>query len=153
MEILLKDLIFEGRKYWKIPTFESEEREFQRISEEMGLSLDKLKESFKNGHLSMLTDKKWDRLKNTKSTKVSSFYEITQEIQRGLKQDPENPKDISGIRSAYDKGKAVDAPIVMFYEGDYHLIAGNARLMLAKAYRLSEKMKTKPWAYIFRHSE
>ena len=114
----------------------------------MGLSYNKLKESFKNGNLSMLTDKKWNRLRNTESTKVTSFYDITQIIQK-----KPDYKDVEGIRNAYDNQKAVYAPIIMFYEGDYHLVAGNTRLMLAKAYRLTEKMKNKPWVYSFRHYE
>lgn len=129
----LKQLLLEIENKWEKPSFEEERSEFEKIAEELDLDMSELERNFTNGELRMFPKKIWNQLKNTDSTKTTSFDDLVQVIQKMKKTDPEFDRDWKGIALAIKKGLPMKAPIILKHKKAYYLIAGNTRLMVAKA--------------------
>jgi hypothetical protein len=132
MELSLKRLLTEIEQKWEKPSFGEEREEFERTAEELDLKLEKLHDAFKNGNLRLLPKSIWEKLNNTDSIKTDSFDSLVQVLQKYKKKDPEFERDWLGMKNAYKKGLPMKAPIVLKHKGEYHLIAGNTRLMVAR---------------------
>lgn len=144
MEITLKQLLLEIDNKWEIPSLNDEEAAIRSAAEEFDLSLKTIVDRFPSGQLRLMPQKVWERLKNTDSTKTESFYDMVQTIQKHQKKDPTYEKDWKNIKDGFkDDVKKMKAPIVVRHKNEYILLAGNARLMVAKA------MNVPPFVYLF----
>lgn len=118
---------FKPSMTWTKPSFESESGEFLRVAQEEGISYDSLKRSFAHGYLKSLNRREWELLDNTDSYNISS-------IDEAIQYSEEYARDWKRIKQAFDIGGSLPAPIVLeFNDGKITLVAGNTRLMFAKA--------------------
>lgn len=144
MEVTLKQLLLEIEQKWEIPSLNDEEDSIRSAAEEFELSVKEIIAKFPTGQLRLLPKKVWETLQNTDSTNTYSFYDVVNVIQKHQKKDPSYEKDWQDIKDGYkDDFKKMDAPIVIKRGKDYILLAGNARLMVAKA------MGITPFVYLF----
>lgn len=114
---------------WKKPTFDSEKEEFERVADEAGIPLEELRAAFQQAPLENLTDKDWSRLENTDSWETTS-------LEAGRELAQKYGRDIDRIA----QGGALPAPIVLELDGKLTLVAGNTRLMVARALKDSPKV-------------
>lgn len=140
--VSLKKILVENKIRWDFPILEEESNSFINASQELEIHHSDLLEAYKNGKILPLSSKNWDKLQNTDSTKVTSFLDIVETIQKYQKNDPDYSRDWKSIKEGYKTGN-MKAPIIAITKNGHYLIEGNARLMVAKA------MGIKPWAYQF----
>lgn len=108
---------------WELPEWKEEIGEFQRYNIDLSL----LKEIFDNTkNLTPLSDKMWSELDNTESYEITSLEQATEYANK-------YGKDIKSILKAIKENTPLPAPIIMKLNGSYDLVAGNTRLMVAKA--------------------
>lgn len=81
------------------------------------------------GSLQVLSSEIWEQLENTDSnTEISNGdFQKAKELAQHYK------KDYDGLVAAIEKGEKLSAPIILHWNGCYHLVSGNTRLMIAKA--------------------
>ena len=138
MEVTLKELLMEIENKWERPSIDDERDAIESVETEYDMEIGSIVNAFPNGNMRMLPDSIWQSLQNTDSTKTESFYDLVQVIQKQQKKDPSYDKDWKGLRDVYsDDIKKMKAPIVVKHKGDYILVSGNARLMVAKAMKIS----------------
>ena len=116
---------------WTLPSFYKEVDEFKRTAKEENIKFESLKSAFKAGKQIALTNNIWKKLKNTDSWNTNTMAEVQ-------KLADEYGKDLKSIMQS----KKLPMPIVMKNKNEYYLIAGNTRLMYAKA------NKTVPQVYL-----
>jgi len=111
---------------WTKPNIESETEEFKRTADELNLDLDKLIRSAARGFTQELNDDLWSNLQNTDSYGIRSMKEVELlALEYG--------KDLESIVDAIGKGQSIPSPIILIGNGKPYLIAGNTRLMIARA--------------------
>jgi hypothetical protein len=123
----LSKVVARGAVKWVTPTWSDEKDEFERYKNVF--SENEWKNIFEHSsrQTQPLEDLVWRQLKNTDSYEVSSLEEAKKLAKR-------YGKDIDSIVSAFKSGSELPAPIVVRWEdGTYELIAGNTRLMVARA--------------------
>lgn len=124
---------------WIAPEVEVESDEFTRTAESFGMSPTKMMDAAKNGQLVELPFSIWGQIENTDSFDVGSLSAVDSRA-KGY------GRDTTSLKQAYSTGARIPAPIIWWREdGSYYLIAGNTRLMLAKAFGL------RPKVFIFRY--
>lgn len=103
-----------------------EHEEIERTSEDLGISLDGLENSFRNGSLEVLRNNMWEMMENTDSWDIKS-------LEDARKYAEEYDRDIGSIIKGFESGDSLPAPIVLIKpDGVPYLVAGNTRLMVAK---------------------
>lgn len=114
---------------WKKPDLQEEIEEIERTAVDLDIDASKLFEDAKKGKIIDLSDDIWSKLHNTDSWDIKSIEDA-----RVLAD--EYDKDIESLIRGFESGKAsIPAPIVLKrQEGGYYLIAGNTRLMVARAF-------------------
>jgi hypothetical protein len=120
---------------WIIPEVEEEKEEIERTAIALDLDFDDLYSDTENGKLTVLTDDIWEKLDNTDSWNIES-------LQQAKELAEEYEKNIDAIIEGFiSENISMPAPIVLKYsEEDYYLIAGNTRLMVAKAFKVRPKV-------------
>lgn len=114
---------------WAYPDIDDEMNEIERTSQELDINLQQLLDAFQHARLVRLNDNIWSRLDNTDS------YDIAKgDMETITHLSSQYRKDLQSILKAFDSGGSLPAPIVMKSNGRYYLIAGNTRLMAARAY-------------------
>lgn len=113
---------------FKVPDLEQEYGEFVRVAQTFDLPLEHLLPWAEAGSLVELDDQTWDALGNTDSNRFSAgdwaaVATYSDAVQR----------DWHDLREKMLHDTPLDAPIVMQMGNDYHLLAGNTRLMVARA--------------------
>lgn len=113
---------------WFAPDFEKEKGEFERVSRETGIHIDKLKGAFAKGKLAPLSPDHFASLENTDANTgeyktVDSVHHMAQSY---------GGKDSHGIHRGLTQGEHLPAPIVLHRKGKSPtLVAGNTRLTMA----------------------
>lgn len=82
----------------------------------------------RDGHMVPLTDDIWQRLENTDSNRFEAGDWKT--VERFANSVQRNWLD---LKKKLQACHSLDAPLVMYINGKYHLISGNTRLMVARA--------------------
>lgn len=132
-----------SRDIFKKPTLQNEIGELRRAAQHFGIDdsvLMYLAET--EGRLIPLSQEIWSQLDNTDSFNVKSDDHDTAATYASM-----NGRDYHQIAdSIYASGigaEKLDAPIIMKYGDQYHLVAGNTRLMACRAYGVT------PNVYLF----
>ncbi|MCB9811476.1 hypothetical protein H6783_01025 [Candidatus Nomurabacteria bacterium] len=120
---------------FKYPEIESEVGEFKRVAQTFHEDVNYLISAAHLGELVVLDDKIWDTLENTDSNSFSAgewsaVENCAAEVNR----------DWRTLKAKIDSGATLDAPIIMKWGEKYHLVAGNTRLMVARAMGLTPKV-------------
>lgn len=120
---------------WKKPDLQEEIEEIERTAVDLDIDASKLFEDAKKGKIIDLSDDIWSKLDNTDSWDIKSIEDA-----RVLAD--EYDKDIESLIRGFESGKAsIPTPIVLKrQEGGYYLIAGNTRLMVARAFGMIPKI-------------
>ena len=119
---------------WYKPDLSEEHEEMERTSEELGIDLQEIIDGYKNGSLEKLNNDIWQMMENTDSWDIKDLEEARRYAE-------EYGKDIENIIDGFKKGKELPAPIVLIKDdGAPYLIAGNTRLMVAKALKVVPKV-------------
>ncbi len=116
-----------GDANWIAPSWDDEAEEFGRVARDEGISIEQLQTAFAGGKLRMLSDSDWARLENTDSYDVNSRAEAVN-IAGAY------GRDAMSVLDAIDSGDPIPAPVVLErHDGSITLVAGNTRLMAARA--------------------
>ena len=133
---------------WKKTSFDDELSEFKRTTEEytpeqgsarkkaIESNLQYLKQQYNKSNPIMLTDQIWKSLGNTDSWGIKNLSDVNDRILKNSKTS--GMRDATSVVMEYMSG-SVRAPIVLQTGDGYILIAGNTRLMVAKALGISPK--------------
>lgn len=114
-----------------LPDIEKERGEFERVAQVFNLDCDTLMFLAKEeGKLQRLDAATWDVLDNTDSKDIQRDDWKT--VQK-YSESQEHPRDWRGPKKEIEEGVALKAPIIFKYNGKYHLVSGNTRLMVARA--------------------
>lgn len=126
------------KEIFAFPDIEAERGEFERVAATFGVDSDTLIFlAQEEGKLVDLPMDVWDTLENTDSdTVVQGDWDRVGEIYSG----PEYHRDWREYRKRIEGGMSVDAPIIMKYDGVYHLISGNTRLVVSRALGITPKV-------------
>jgi len=114
---------------WVTPKLKDEMDEFQLHSKTLGLDLSRLLEAAKKGRIATLDDKTWSTMKNTDSWRGVKPGDVKSAIAYAKRYG----KDIESIMDGYKRGEDMPTPIVLLTDSGPYLIAGNTRLMAARA--------------------
>ncbi len=119
---------------WHAPDLEEEREAFERTARKLNLNAEELIQSAANGGLIEIHQDMRSSLENTDSWNVESMEEV--EFLAGT-----YDRDLTSIMKAIGEGKSLPAPIVFVQDtGAPYLIAGNTRMMAAKALGESPKV-------------
>lgn len=116
---------------WVQPDIKDEMDEFELHSKTLGLDLERLIESVKQGEVKVLDDETWAAMRNTDSWHGIQSGDLKSAIQYAKRYG----KDVHSIIDAYKQGKDMPMPIVLMTGASPYLMAGNTRLMVARAMR------------------
>ncbi len=124
---------------FRMPDIYAEYGEFDRVGNQFGLDGATLMYLAKqHGKLIELNDDSWSLLENTDS------YDIEEDDWEKVEaKSKEASRDFQVLKKKIESGELLDAPIVMKVNDTLHLVSGNTRLMVSKAFGL------KPDVYIF----
>ncbi len=124
-----------------LPDIKAERGEFERVAEKFGLDTDTLLFlAAEEGVLSPLTEEVWKNLDNTDSNTFNSGdSDAWDKIREGCEaQNP--PRDWQALKITMEQGGDIEAPIIIKYDNQYHLVSGNSRLMVARALDITPKV-------------
>ncbi len=124
---------------WIEPDVEIESDGFNHTAESFGMSPAKMMDAARQGQLVELPFSIWGQIENSDSFDAGSLSAVDARAKG-------QGRDTASLKQAYSTGARMPAPIVWWREdGSYYLIAGNTRLMLAKAFGL------RPKVFLFRY--
>lgn len=124
--------------HWARPYLHDEIDEIERIASELEISQEALIDGFEsNGRLIELTNRMWANLSNTDSFNIARLEDAVS-LADGY------DRDWTSILRAFREDDVLPAPIILSYNSDYYLVAGNTRLMISRALGLTPK------AFIFK---
>jgi len=112
------------------PDILAESGEFDRVAQTFGIESSVLQWAAGEGELTSLTEDIWKELTNTDSNRLA--IGDWQAVEQNASQQ-EVVRDWKSLQMALEESRSLDAPIVMKIGDLYHLVAGNTRLMVAKA--------------------
>jgi len=118
----------EAQVTWFAPAWEDEVEEFERYADKVDLNT--LHNMFNQGKLVPLTEDVWASLENSDSYKISK-------IEEAIEYANSYGKDWESIVEAFKTGSALPASIIIKWKtGESELVAGNTRLMVARAFKV-----------------
>jgi len=125
----------QNNSLFKYPDVFAEKGELKRVSEEFGIGMSVLEYQAQNGNLVSLEQEIWDTLENTDSSTIefgnwNQVDDISSQVDR----------EWEDLKVKLERGKILEAPIVMKFGDHYHLVAGNTRLMVSKAMGITPKV-------------
>lgn len=100
--------------------------ELKRTALELNISYQKLLSAYKNGNITKLNDRDWSMLQNTDSWETTDMSYVK-------KYANEYGRDVDRLVNAFLQDEKMDAPIVLSIDDSMYLVAGNTRLMVARA--------------------
>jgi hypothetical protein len=116
---------------FRFPDINAEQGEFERTGKAYGLDhIELMRQAETMGRLMELSEEVWSRLGNTDSFDIG---ESGWNTVRQHSDSQEVKRDWESLKNLLVRGDAVDAPIIMKRRGEYHLVSGNTRLMVARA--------------------
>jgi len=120
---------------WIKPDLEEEIEEIERTAIDLDLNMEMLYGDAKKGKMIELSDEVWSQLDNTDSWEINK-------IEDAVEFAHEYDKDVERLIRAFESDNAsIPAPIVLKrQDGHYYLIAGNTRLMVARAFGVRPKV-------------
>ena len=119
---------------WYKPDLSTEPEETERISEEFGIDLHEIENAYQHGSLVELTDDIWKKMDNTDSWEIEG-------LEQAKIHAKEYGRDIERIIEGFKSGEDLPAPIVLIKpDGVPYLVAGNTRLMVARALGVTPKV-------------
>lgn len=125
--------MFEGiesaPKHFVLPDIDKEKSEFDRVAIKYGLDSETLQFlASEEGSSQDLSNEIWEKLDNTDSNLIKEGdWNAVQEYSNSAN------RDWLDLKQKIEKGVQVDAPIIIKYGKEYHLVTGNTRLMVARA--------------------
>ena len=109
---------------FQMPQLARESGEFERVGKQFGIDSSVLLFQAQLGTLVELDEDTWNQLENTDSYDLSpGDWEAVDQLATMA------ARDWRSIRNT----TILDAPIIMRYRDRYHLVAGNTRLLVARA--------------------
>ena len=133
----LFEILFEQHEYtvsWYKPLMSEEHEEMERTSEDLGIDLHEIEDEYQKGSLVELTDNIWGKMENTDSWGIESLEDARRYAE-------DYGKDIERIVEGFESGEELPAPIVLIKpDGVPYLVAGNTRLMVARALGVTPKV-------------
>lgn len=116
------------------PDIEKKEGEFERVAQTFAFGIETSVLMFlaRDGEMITLDDDLWQRLENTDSNRLEEG-DWNQVDEYGNMAE----RDWHSVDSNLN---GMDAPIIMQFGDRYHLVAGNTRLMVARARGISPKV-------------
>ena len=132
----LSEILFENnlKVSWYKPDMSEEHEEMERTSEDLEVDLSLIEDGYEKATLEDLTDDMWRGMENTDSWDIGSLDDAKNYAL-------EYGKDIESIIDGFKSGESLPAPIVLIKpDGGYYLIAGNTRLMVARAFGIVPKV-------------
>ncbi len=121
------------------PDIEKERGEIERVAQKYNpqnpeVFVRNFYEKAQQASLVDLTEEMWSILDNTDSFDISGsgWKEIAGHINH-TNQETGSIRDWEDLKRKMEQGQALDAPIVLKYSDDLHLVSGNTRLMVARA--------------------
>ena len=125
---------------WVKPSLDEEYEEFERTSEEENIPLAELTYGFERGKLVPLSDNIWSILVNQDSWQIKNG-----DMPMAVKLAIEYGKDYEKLSKGFAENITLPAPIIVKKpDGEYYQIAGNTRLMFAKA------LGIRPYVWLFK---
>ncbi len=119
---------------WNRPLLDEEKSDLLKLSESEGVDLNKLIEEFKSARMVSLGDETWSRLENTNSFNIKN-------IESARKVSKLSGDDVEPILQSLGNETSLPAPIVYQRDdGSVVLVCGNARLIAAKAMKITPKV-------------
>lgn len=116
---------------WRKPIFSEEREGFVQTAQDLGLSMDELREAMKHGHMAPLDGYTWCTLENTDCNETFTLGEVER---LALKR---YGRDVGSLCRAITSGQTVPAPIILDRPGKRSwLVSGNIRLMLCRGLNL-----------------
>ncbi len=110
------------------PDIFAESGELKRVAVEFGIDSSILQYQAQQGKLVELSNDVWELLENTDSNDIETGnFEKVAEFAGYVHRDWES------LHERLKNNQSVEAPIIMKFGDRYHLVAGNTRLMVAKA--------------------
>lgn len=133
---------FESRsEQFRIPNITAERGEFERVGKTYGLDyIELIRQAGTAGRLVKLSEEVWSQLGNTDSFSID---ESDWNTVRQHSDTQEEKRDWESLKNILMRGDSVDAPIIMKRGGEYHLVSGNTRLMVARA------LGMRPYVFLF----
>jgi len=132
----LSEILFENnlKVSWYKPDMSEEHEEMERTSEDLKVDLSLIEDGYEKATLEDLTDDMWRGMENTDSWDIGSLDDAKNYAL-------EYGKDIESIIDGFKSGESLPAPIVLIKpDGGSYLIAGNTRLMVARAFGIVPKV-------------
>lgn len=118
---------------WRKSLFLEELSEFKRVAYSFKLQLSNLRDTYNNAPLSLLTNDTWEELNNTDSWDIKYPSDLTT-LCKIYNRDP------SFILIQLKKDSELNCPIILKFKNEYHLIAGNTRLMCCKLLKVQPEV-------------
>ena len=114
------------------PDIMKEAGEFERVALTFSIDTSVLLFQAKDGEMTSLDEDMWQKLENTDSNRFESGdWDKVAEYATMAERD---------WQSIHNSTSGIDAPIIMKFGDRYHLVAGNTRLMVARARGINPKV-------------
>ena len=128
------------KEHFRFPNVEAERGEFERVANTLGVDADTLMFLAKEeGKLVSLGEDLWSVLGNTDSYFDPSTSDVWNTVKE-VSESKERVRDWQKFRELEQTGDIVDAPIILKIDNEYHLVAGNTRLMVARGLGITPKV-------------
>jgi AAA+ ATPase superfamily predicted ATPase len=114
---------------WIKPDLEKEKAEIDRTADVFKIDSSILYEKLKNAKLVPLNNNLWKKMKNTDSWNINN-------IEKAEKLSKLYDRNIDEIINGFKNNQSIPAPIVVISKGIPYLVAGNTRLMAARAMKI-----------------
>jgi ParB-like chromosome segregation protein Spo0J len=118
-------------EYFQFPDIEKEDGEFGRVAETFGLEPSLLMREARKGEMIRLTEELLSQLENADANTFQAGD--WKAVHNYSNPDGVYKRDWETLKNKIEEGVVLDAPIVMKFCDRYHLVAGNTRLMIARA--------------------
>ena len=128
-----------------MPDIQKEQGEIRRVSKEVFHEADagkfflRFREAAKTASLLDLSEDAWSRLENTDSHDITPQNWVQVE-ENAIAGHSDHPRDWQLLRTLYEQDAPIEAPIVLKTGNTLHLVAGNTRLMVARALGITPKI-------------
>ncbi len=127
----MKESFEDGKEYFKYPNIEAERGEFERVSRTFNVDIDTLMFlAAEESRLIPLNASIWDVLENTDSNRLEkgNWGEV-----QACSEAHTRIRDWKKFKNLEESSEPIAAPIILKFGDIYHLVAGNTRLMVARA--------------------
>jgi predicted glycosyl hydrolase (DUF1957 family) len=118
---------------WVVPNIQQEMDELQRTASTLNVDQNQLLQATKNAKLISLDEKTWRVMKNTDSYRTWSMKRVNYLAKQ-------YGRDVDRIVQGFQRGDNMPAPIVLMQGNQPYLVAGNTRLMVARALKIQPKI-------------